>query len=247
LVIVGAIGGGSSSDDPDDTVEAQSAAPTTTTTTEPQKPLIRVAVPQPKNQQIVKADTVAVKGIVKPAKAKVTVNGKPVEVAKGGGFIYTIQLGQDIGHHLIVVRATLSGYQPATVRGKVIRQLSPEELAAQKAQEEADFKAQATTVDYGELIKNPYRFIGDKVVFYSGSILQVQEAYGNGIMILETSCDRFDICDDDVYVNYHGHVAQDEDEHVTLYGVVTGSKTYKTQIGGARTIPKIQGKYFEPG
>ena len=60
-------------------------------------------------------------GTVRPAKAHITANGQPVDVTKGGHFAQTIQLGQDIGHHQITVHATLRGFQPATVEGKVIR------------------------------------------------------------------------------------------------------------------------------
>ncbi len=50
---------------------------------------------------------------------------------------------------------------------------------------------------------------------------------------------------DQVWVNYDGSVQGAEDDFVTVYGVVKGSRSYETQIGGERYVPEIDARYIE--
>ena len=112
------------------------------------------------------------------------------------------------------------------------------------AQEEANFKAEATTIDYDQLIKSPSSYIGDKVV-YTGQIFQIQEGYGHGFMMLSVTNEGYGFWTDEIWVDYSGHIQSAENDQVTVYGTVQGAKTYSTQIGGRRTLPRIKMQYID--
>lgn len=108
---------------------------------------------------------------------------------------------------------------------------------------EAAFREEATTIDYDQLIKSPYRYEGDKVV-YTGQIFQIQEGFG-GFMLLSVTDEGFDFWTDEIYVTGFGHIESAEDDIITLYGIVTGAKQYATQGGGTNYVPKVKAKYVD--
>lgn len=46
-----------------------------------------------------------------------------------------------------------------------------------------------------------------------------------------------------IYVKYEGHVKGAENSIVTFWGKVTGTQTYKTQIGGETSVSEVEAKY----
>ncbi len=143
---------------------------------------------------------------------------------------------------------TLTAAERAAIRERKRQQ---REAARQRriqlaAQREANFKAQAITIDYDQLQKNPDAHAGKKVKYY-GEIFQIQESgFGEGgLMLLSVTDEGYGFWTDQVWVNYEGKVEGAEDDFVTVYGVVKGSKSYETQIGGERYVPEIDARYIE--
>jgi len=91
---------------------------------------------------------------------------------------------------------------------------------------------------------NPDRYAGRKVKFY-GEILQVQESGGVGIMLLYVTDLGYDIWTDQIWVDYLGHVKGVEGDQLTVYGLVTGTKSYETQIGGETYVPEVLAVYID--
>lgn len=211
--------------------------------TEPTVSYVGITMKTPNDGDIVRSDSVPVVGKVFPADSKLDVDGKPVDV-KAGQFSTVVAISGG-GLHTVTLRGTHPGRQPQNTNITVNRKLSAAEQAQLAAQQETDFKAAATQVDTQELQKDPTRFAGDKVVI-TGPILQIEERSGRGFMLVQTNCDQYNICSDEVFVSYKGHVAQDQDQTVTVYDTVTGVKHYQTQIGGSNTVAAIDGKYIGP-
>jgi hypothetical protein len=116
---------------------------------------------------------------------------------------------------------------------------------AERQQRIANFKASAVTIPYKQLEKNADRFEG-KHVKYTGQIFQIQEdEYGGGIMLISVTNDGYGYWDDNVWVDYDGNVKGAEDDVVTVYGTITGSKSYETQIGGETYVPQMRARYIE--
>lgn len=111
------------------------------------------------------------------------------------------------------------------------------------AAKEAEFKEQATTVDYNELIKNPYKYTGEKVV-YTGQIFQIQEEFGSSVILLSVTDEGYGFWTDEIWVDAP-EVAAVEEDIITVYGTVTGGEEYETRIGGSNFVPKVKAKYVE--
>ena len=104
---------------------------------------------------------------------------------------------------------------------------------------EQDFKANCSHVDYAQLEKDTSKYKGQNVVF-SGKIFQIQEKNGKGMILLSTG----DYNSDLVYVDYNGANDFVENDHVTIYGVMKGDKSYNTRMG-TNNLPYMEGKYIE--
>jgi uncharacterized membrane protein YcgQ (UPF0703/DUF1980 family) len=103
----------------------------------------------------------------------------------------------------------------------------------------ASLKKQATTVNFKELIKNPDSFNG-KIVKFTGQILQIQESNNYGVIRLAVTKDSYGWSSSDVvYVEYQNQTNAVADDIVTVYGQLTGTKTYKSQANYSITIPSM--------
>jgi hypothetical protein len=121
------------------------------------------------------------------------------------------------------------------------------ELARQRQlQAKQNFIAAAQTIPYNQLNKSADSYLDTKVK-YTGQVFQIQEdPYGGGgNMLLSVTDQGYGIWDDHVWVDYHSHIAAAENDVITIYGVVKGSKTYDTQIGGQTYVPQIDARYIE--
>jgi len=116
--------------------------------------------------------------------------------------------------------------------------------AEAEARREAAFRAEAQTIPYNQLAKNPERYVGERVV-YRGQIFQIQEAGGVGFMLLSVTDEGYGFWDDNVWINYEGTIDSAEDDIVTVYGTVVGQKTYETQIGGETFVPEIDAEFID--
>jgi hypothetical protein len=180
--------------------------------------------------------------------ASVKVHGRKVAV-KRGRFARTVRLER--GKNTIVVRASKRGMEPTQTKFTVTRKLTQAELAAIAARKRAaaaarvaNFKNNAATIPYNQLNKNADRYEG-KIVKYTGQILQIQEDGSGGFMLLSVTNLGYGIYDDNIWVDYSGSIRSADGDIVTIYGKVTGSKSYETQIGGETYVPQVKMRYIE--
>jgi hypothetical protein len=241
------------------------AAPAATATATPEAtPTVMPQVTFNMPQRIVVAKPrVTIKGTVTPATAKVNVSGHHPKVHADGSFSTSIPV--KLGHRKFFVDGNAVGYKDSdfgTVsvtrkrshaenvrhRAAVARKRAAAKAAAEarRAQYVANFKANAQSIPYKQLQKNADAHSGEHVKFY-GQIMQIQEdTFGDGGMMLLSVTDLgYDIYTDNVWVNYEGKVNGAEDDMLTVYGTVVGSKSYDTQIGGETYVPEIDAKFIE--
>ena len=64
-------------------------------------------------------------------------------------------------------------------------------------------------------------------------------------MLLSVSDQGYGFWDDNIWVNYEGHISGAEEDVITVYGVITGSKSYETQIGGETYVPRMRARYVD--
>jgi hypothetical protein len=131
----------------------------------------------------------------------------------------------------------------SNAKGKTASARADVEKQEREEAKEAAFRDEATAIDYDQLIKNPYRYVGDKVV-YTGQIFQIQEGFG-GFMLLSVTDEGFDFWTDEIYVTGFGHIESAEEDIITVYGIVKGAKEYDTQSGGTNYVPRIKAKYVD--
>jgi predicted nucleic acid-binding Zn-ribbon protein len=112
------------------------------------------------------------------------------------------------------------------------------------AEEESRFREEATTVDYKQLIKNPNAYKGEMVV-YTGQVFQIQEEGGFGVMLLSVTDEGYGFWTDNIWVEFDEPTEAAEEDIVTVYGKITGSEEYETQIGGSTYVPRMKAKYFD--
>ncbi len=117
--------------------------------------------------------------------------------------------------------------------------------AKRRAQEVRKYKSSARTIPYNQLTKNADRYAGDRVKF-TGQIFQIQEdGDDGGMMLLAVTDEGYDIWTDNVWVNYDRSIKSAEDDIVTVYGEIDGSRSYDTQIGGETYVPEMTAEYIE--
>lgn len=112
------------------------------------------------------------------------------------------------------------------------------------AAEESEFREDATTIDYGQLIKNPSAYKGEKVV-YTGQVLQIQEEGGFGFMLLSVTDEGYGFWTNNIWVEFEQRTGIAEEDIITVYGTIIGSEEYETQAGGSTYVPKMRAKYIE--
>ena len=185
-------------------------------------------------------DVVILKGRVSPKSAKVRVRGERASVSNGR---WSMQVTLKAGSNDFGVHATRSGFTSDRTTASVDRRLSAAEKAVISAAEEQQFKASAVTIPYNQLNKNADRYKGDRVT-YQGQILQIQEeGDSGGFMLLSVTDEGYGIWDDNVWVDYDHSIDSAEDDVVTVYGTIKGSKSYETQVGGETYVPRMRAKY----
>jgi hypothetical protein len=201
-------------------------------------------------------------GTVSPAGSVVKVNGRRA-VVRGSHWRIDVKLKR--GQNDYEVRAKRTGYVEADpFRLTLVRKRTPAELKAYRAevarkrelarqrrlaaiaQRKQNFINSAQPIDYKELQKDADSHAGEKVKVY-GQIFQIQQDgdFG-GIMLVSVTNDGYGFWDDHVWVNYTGKVAKNEDDLITIYGKVKGSKSYDTQAGGTTYVPEVNAKYIDP-
>jgi hypothetical protein len=250
LVVLGALLG-----DPDEkgaTTTEDAAEPSTpqATPTATPVPTVNVTFNGP---YTVRTDTVTLRGDVEPLDATVKVAGSRAKV-RNGRWTSTVAI-KHRGENTYRIVATQKGFERDSTRADVTRKESGAEREVRRAREEqaridreaaarASFMGAATTIPYNQLAKDPEDYKGEKVV-YRGQIFQIQEEGSFTWMLLAVTDMGYDFWDDNIYIEYDGEIAGAEDDIITVYGTVRGTKSYETQIGGETFVPEVRAKYIE--
>jgi len=235
LFVIGIASGGSK----------KSTTTQSTTSTQVAVPVAGVELTLATGNYATTASRTTLHGTTSPG-ATVTVNEQPVAV-HGNHWAKSVSLHE--GDNTMRVSATKTGHTAAAQTIVITRHESQAEREAKQRAHEAAEQAQkqhyiesAQTVSYAQLNKNPEEYVG-KVVSFRGQIFQIQEEAGEGNMLLSVTEVTEGFWDDHVWVNFSQHVKAAEKDIVTVYGEVTGQKSYKTQIGGETYVPEMTAKY----
>ena len=198
----------------------------------------------------VRAPSFVLSGTSAPG-VSVQVDSKPITVDPNGNWQTRVRLNE--GDNTFAVAATKAGFTDNAASATITRELTAAEQAqkdAAKREREAAarqaFINSAKTIPYKQLIKDPESYAGQKVA-YQGQIFQIQQSGGAGVMLLSVTDEGYGLWTDEIWVNYHQSVKSAKDDIITVYGTVTGTKTYDTQIGGTRYVPQIDAKYIVEG
>lgn len=201
----------------------------------------------PSRETRIKKPEIRVRGRTEP-NAVVTVRLDERQIARvhaaaDGRWAYVVPLA--VGPQTIDAIARARG-KPASERRVlwVERQRTAAEIAAIRAQREQEFRSSAETIPYNQLIKDPESFRGRRVRFY-GKILQIQQSGDVGWMLLSVTNLGYGIWDDNIWVNYRGNVQGAAGDMITVYGTMTGTQSYETQIGGETYVPRMRAAYWD--
>jgi hypothetical protein len=120
-----------------------------------------------------------------------------------------------------------------------------QDLTITRVLDEGSLKAQAVSIPYDELNKDPDALKG-KIVTYRAKVFQYDAATGTSSMLVEVTAGDYGIWDDNVKLDLDAAQASniDEKDIVQFWGTVEGSYNYETRIGGHNTLPAIQVKYM---
>ncbi|WP_108669136.1 hypothetical protein [Peribacillus acanthi] len=112
--------------------------------------------------------------------------------------------------------------------------------AAEKAAKEAAAKkANAKTIPYKQIEKNPDRY-KDEYVKYTGQIVQIMEGDNLTQIRLAVTKDSYGYSFSDIiFVEYAGLTDFVEDDIVTIYGTVYGAYSYTSQANYEISLPGI--------
>jgi Glucodextranase, domain B len=213
-------------------------------------PYLELEVPDDRD---VYRDQVTLTGVVRArdggtvSGTRVTVGGKTAPVAAGGRWRKTVTV--HAGGNTITVRAEKPGYEADESELTLTRKRSQAEraaLAQRRAAEAAARKqayfAGAKLLPYNQLEKNPDAHVGERVKF-TGQIFQIQEDLGASVILLSVTDEGYGFWTDNIWVDYPGTIKGAEDDIITVYGTIEGSKSYETQIGGETYVPQMTAKY----
>lgn len=184
------------------------------------------------------------------AKVRIKVAGRTYK-AKAPNGRWSSRVALHIGTNTADVTASKPGFSAATNSTDIVRHHSQAELAALRAaraaraaQARQDYINSAKAIPYKELLKDAGPYKGTRAVF-RGQILQIQQdgRYG-GIMLLSVTDEGYGIWDDNVWIDYDDPISANEGDIVTVYGKITGQKSYETQAGGETYVPRMHAKYI---
>jgi flagellar biosynthesis GTPase FlhF len=118
--------------------------------------------------------------------------------------------------------------------------------AEQKAKEEAAAKkANAKTIEYAQLKKNPDRHAGEYVK-YTGEIIQILEGDDITNIRLAVTKDSYGYDFNDlIFIEYPGYTDYVEGDIITVYGEIYGGYSYTSQAGWEITLPGLVADSFE--
>ena len=113
----------------------------------------------------------------------------------------------------------------------------------EKAEEEKEFKANAITVTYDELLRHPEKYLAQEI-YLKGEIVQ---SLGSNQYHINMTPTRYGYTDR-VWVllfwDYTDEIPLLEKDIVEIWGMGMNNKQYETVLGGSSTIPYVYGYYI---
>jgi len=64
-------------------------------------------------------------------------------------------------------------------------------------------------------------------------------------MLLSVTDEGYGFWTDNVWVEFDEPTEAAEEDIITVYGKITGSEEYETQIGGSTYVPRMKAKYID--
>lgn len=133
--------------------------------------------------------------------------------------------------------------QAAAQKAAAAKQAAAQKAAADKQA----FISAAKAISYANLIKDTAPYVGEKIALH-GQIFQIQQHQGQGGVLLVAVTDNGGgFWTDNVWVDYDHDISFVQNDLITVYGTVTGTKSYQTQAGGTTYVPEVHAVYIEPG
>ncbi|MBR5534387.1 MAG: zinc ribbon domain-containing protein [Ruminiclostridium sp.] len=160
--------------------------------------------------------------------------GEPLEHTPGEWEVVTEATTYSAGERAIL--CTVCGETLDSEEIEQLPELTPDE-----------YKAQCQSYSYDTIARNPGQYDGEYAKI-SGYVLQVQQDELYGLLLYTLRVATVGKYDGVVYVSYTCS-ADDarilEDDYVTMWGQLTGEKTYTTVMGNSITIPSFTAEYVQ--
>ncbi len=187
------------------------------------------------NDSQIEVPAYTIKGKTEPgATVTITKGEKKLDQAtagKDGTFSFKVNTKEE-GEYKYTIKATKENFKEQSKEVAFTRKLSAKEEAQAK-------RANAKTISFDKLNKNPDRYKGEYVK-YRGEIVQIMESDGmTAIRLSITSTSYGWSVSDIIYVAYLGYTDFVDEDVVTIYGEVNGSYTYTSQAGWDITLPLV--------
>lgn len=128
------------------------------------------------------------------------------------------------------------------------------EIEAARQKEKEEFINSCESYRYDDIARNPNNYNGTKAVF-KGKVIQVLEDGKSITLRVNVTATRNQFAtdgylwSDTLYVTYYRSDENEsrilEDDVITMYGTLTGLKTYTTILGSSVSIPSFSAEYIE--
>lgn len=158
--------------------------------------------------------------------------GEPLEHTPGEWEVATEATTTSTGER--VIRCSVCGEILETEEIEKLPELTPDE-----------YKAQCQTYSYDAIARSPGEYNG-KYAKISGRVVQVQQSELLGALYYTLRIATVGNYDGIVYVTYSCSLDDArilEDDHITMWGQLTGEETYTTVMGNSITIPSFTAEY----
>lgn len=185
-----------------------------------------------------------------------TIEGESTTTCTVCGKTFTLpieKLPHEPGEWVVTKEATADSpgerTQACTVCGE---ELATEEFKMSPEEIEQAYKDSCKSYNYEEISRNPSKYEGEKA-YFRGEIIQVmeQKILTSTAYVLRVNVTRGSYTwKDTIYVTYYQSSDSDqgrllEDDIITMYGTLEGTKTYETVLGASVTIPQFSAEYID--
>lgn len=159
-------------------------------------------------------------------------------------------LEHSVGDWVVTKEAT-PGDKGIRVKSCIVckAEIETEEFELTPEEKEAAYKKSCSVYKYSDIARNPGEYNGEKATF-TGEVVQVQQQdfLGGLYYVLRVDVTPGWRDSDIIYVSYFAAKDENrilEDDKITMYGELTGEKTYTTVRGNSITIPSFTAIYID--